>query len=168
MRAVIGGIFGNVKLAFFLAFKSIYKGNRWAVLLILAVMALSFTNLVLTPSIISGVTETLNLQKINALYGNIIIDPDEEKYYLEDASLIEQKLDQYPGVTGVSAHLNSASFIEYDWRSKTDPQDKGKSGTWNVIGIDPDRESRVTIISQKMVDGDYLVPGDRDQIILGV
>ena len=54
MGSVISGVFGNIKLAFFLAFKSIYRGNRWAALLIVAVMALSFANLILTPSILSG------------------------------------------------------------------------------------------------------------------
>jgi putative ABC transport system permease protein len=168
MGGVVSGIFGNIKLAFFLAFKSVYKGNRWAVLLIVLVMALSFANLVLTPSILAGVTDTINSQKINALYGNIIIDPDEDKYYIDRAGLIQKTLEQYPGVSGVSTHLNSAALIEYGWKSKTDPDDKGKSGTWKIIGVNPEKESLVTAISQDMLAGSYLVPSDSDRIILGV
>ena len=40
--------------------------------MIIIVMSLSFANLILTPSIISGVTKTLNQQQIDTLYGNII------------------------------------------------------------------------------------------------
>lgn len=39
---------GNFKLALFLAFKSMYKGNRWALALIIVVMAFSFVNLIFT------------------------------------------------------------------------------------------------------------------------
>ena len=37
-----------------------------------------------------------------------------------------------------------------------------------MIGIDPDKESRVTTISQSMIAGTYLSPDDTDQILLGV
>ena len=168
MGGATGGILGNIKLAFFLAYKSVYKGNRWAVLLIVAVMALSFANMVLTPSIISGVTKTLNSQTINTLYGNIIIDPPENDYYLENVSTTLRQLEQYPGVTGASAHLDSGAFFEYNWESKPAPGDKGDSGTWSVSGIDPTEERQVTSISRDMIAGSYLSPDDRDQIILGV
>ena len=72
---MIRGLFGNFKLALFLAFKSIWRGNRWASLLIVSVMALSFAQLILTPSILSGVTQALNSQQINTLYSNVLIDP---------------------------------------------------------------------------------------------
>jgi ABC-type histidine transport system ATPase subunit len=78
---------GNLKLALFLAFKSIMKGNRWAFVLIITVMSLSFANLLLTPSILSGVTNTLNQQQIDTLYSNIVVDPPPDEYYLDHASL---------------------------------------------------------------------------------
>ncbi len=164
----IKGILGNIKLAFFLAFKSIYKGNWWVALLIVAVMAFSFANMVLTPSIISGVTETLNLQQINTLYGNIIIDPNQNESYLANASQIVNKIEQYPGVTGVSEHLTAPALIEYDGANQTATAGQGQSGTWNVIGIDPTKESSVTTISRNMIAGSYLTPDDSDKIVLGV
>jgi len=159
---------GNLKLALFLAFKSIIKGNRWALVLIILVMSLSFANLLLTPSILSGVTNTLNRQQIDTLYGNIVIDPPPTEHYLSRASLIEKKIEQIPGVTGVSAHLNSSAFIEYQWKEKDSPSDKGESGTWSVIGIDPTREIDVTTIHEHIIQGSYLDSNDRDEIVLGV
>lgn len=168
MGDILRGILGNIKLAFFLAFKSIYKGNRWAVVLIVFVVALSFTDSILTPSIISGITETLNSQQIDTLYGNILIDPPSEDYYLENASQIQQKIEQYPGVTGAAIHLNSSALIEYNWQSKANASYKGDSGTWPVIGIDPESEKKVTTISQTLISGSYLSQNDTNQIVLGV
>ncbi len=159
---------GNLKLALFLAFKSIIKGNRWALVLIILVMSLSFANLLLTPSILSGVTNTLNRQQIDTLYGNIVIDPPPTEDYLSRASLVGKKIEQIPGVTGVSAHLNSSAFIEYKWKEKDSPSDKGEGGTWSVIGIDPTQEINVTTIHEHIIQGSYLDSNDRDEIVLGV
>lgn len=159
---------GNLKLALFLAYKSIIKGNRWALVLIILVMSLSFANLVLTPSILSGVTSTLDEQQVDTLFANIVIDPEADEYYLDHVGQIVKKIERVPGVVGVSAHLNSNVFIEYQWQEKSSPSDKGKSGTWSVIGIDPGQEVNVTTIHENIIEGSYLEENDRDEVILGV
>jgi putative ABC transport system permease protein len=159
---------GNLKVALFLAYKSIIKGNRWALVLIILVMSLSFANLILTPSILSGVTNTLDEQQVDTLFANIVIDPEEDEYYLDHMEQTEKKIKQIPGVVGVSVHLNSEAFIEYQWREKDSISDKGKSGTWSVIGIDPDQEVNVTTIHEHIIQGSYLEADDRDQIVLGI
>jgi len=159
---------GNLKLALFLALKSIIKGNRWTLAMIILVMSLSFANLLLIPSILSGVTDTIDKQQVNTLFANIIIDPPPDKYYLDHAGLIEKKVAQIPGVAGVSARLGNNALIEYQWKEKESSADKGKSGNWQVIGIDPDRESGVTTIHQHLIQGSYLDANDRDEIVIGV
>lgn len=121
---MIRGLFGNFKLALFLAFKSIWKGNRWASLLIVSVMALSFAQLILTPSILSGVTQALNLQQINTLYSNVLVDPKNDAYYLENATAIQALVEQQPGVAAASIHLTNGAFIESKWQT-TDATGKG-------------------------------------------
>jgi putative ABC transport system permease protein len=159
---------GSLKVALFLAFKSIIKGNRWALVLIILVMSLSFANLILTPSILSGVTHTLDRQQVETLYANIVIDPQADEYYLDHAEQMESKLRQVPGVTGVSAHLNGSALIEYQWREKESPTDRGQSGNWTVIGIDPEKETDVTTIHEHIIEGSYLDADDRDEIVLGI
>lgn len=165
---MIRGILGNVRLALFLAFKSIWRGNRWAVLLIVCVMALSFAQLVLTPSIMSGVTQALNSQQINTLYGNVVIDPPADSYYIDGSTEIQQSVEQEPGIVGVAPHLTTGAYMESNWQANTDPAHKGNGGNWRVIGIQPDKESQVTTISQSLIAGSYLSPNDTDQILLGV
>lgn len=158
----------NIKLALFLAYKSIVKGNRWAVVLIILVMSLSFANLLLTPSILSGVTNTLNSQQIDTLYGNIVIDPPAADHYLENAGYIQTEIGQIPGVTGVTPHLSGGAEIETRWDEKESPTDKGITGTWPVIGVSPSSERQVTTIHEHVLEGDYLSEGDRNEIVLGI
>jgi len=159
---------GDIKLALFLAYKSIFGANRWALALIVLVMSLSFANLLLVPSILAGVTETINRQQVDALYGDIVIDPLPADYYLNGMTRMVSALESVPGVTAVAPRIDSSALIESDWKEKDSPADRGKSGTWPVTGVEPDSESGVTSIARRMIAGEYLAPGDRDAIILGV
>jgi putative ABC transport system permease protein len=158
----------NFKTAAFLAFKSIIKGNRWTLIMIIMVMAFSFINLIFVSSILSGVMKTLDDQLIDTLYANVIIDPKQDDYYIDKVDRLEDKIVQIDGVTGVSPRLNSSAFVEYKWKEKISQSDKGRSGNWQVIGIDPEKEAMVTIIPDSIIAGSYLDPDDRDQVLLGI
>jgi ABC-type lipoprotein release transport system permease subunit len=159
---------GNLRTALFLARKAIMKGNKWALIFVILAMSLSFVNLNFTPAILSGARDTLQKQLVNTLFANIVIDPEEDKYYLDHAQQVMQKISEVPGVVGVSPHLNSTAFIEYEWKEKKSPSDKGKSGNWPVIGIDPRQEANVTSIHEHIIEGSYLDDNDRDEIVLGI
>jgi len=161
-------VMGNLKVASFLAYKSIAKGNKWVLVLIVLVMSLSFVNLTFTPSVLSGVMSTMDEQLVDTMFGHVSISPEENEYYIDNVRQLEKKIDQVPGVAGVSAHLDSSAFIEYQWEEKQQPTDKGKSGTWEVIGVDPRREVDVTTIHEQIIEGSYLGENDRDGILLGV
>jgi len=68
----------------------------------------------------------------------------------------------------VSARLDSSALIESEWQHKDSPSDKGKSGNWSVVGVNPEREADVTTIHEHLVDGTYLDANDRDAILLGI
>lgn len=164
----VKSILGNVAIALFLAYKSITKGNRWVPLLLVVVMAFSFVNLIFTSSIIAGVMSTMDKQLVDAVYSNVVISPEEDEYYINRVSQLENEIAQVPGVAGAAARLDSGAFIEYQWKEKLSPTDKGESGTWKITGIDPAQEAGVTIIHNQMIAGTYLDENDRDEIILGV
>ena len=88
----------------------------------------------------SGVTAALDQQQIDTLYGNIIIDPPGNQHYLSNISQVESKLASIWDVSGIAPHLNNQAFFEYNWQSDTSAAEKGSSGEWNVIGINPDQE----------------------------
>ena len=107
---------GNLKLALFLAYKSILKSNRWALLLIILVMSLSFANLLLTPSILSSMTSTMDQQQVDTLYADIVIDPAEDAYYIDRVGRAVNDIRLVPGVLAVSARLDDSAFMEYQWK----------------------------------------------------
>src|SRR4030042_1194346 len=104
---------GNYKLAQFLAYKSVIKGNRWALVLLILVMAFSFVNLIFVSSLISGIMVTMDNQMIRYVYGNVVIAPKENKYYIETSSRLEEKISQVYGVDAVTSRLAYSAFIEY-------------------------------------------------------
>lgn len=159
---------GNIRVVLFLAWKSIIKGNRWALVLVILVMAFSYANLIFVNSLLNGVTQTLDTQLINTTLANVVIEPPVDRYYLDHVDSIVDKIQQIPGVTGVGVHLMSGAQIEYQWRDKRLPGEKGRSGNWSVIGVDPDAEKSVTTIHDHIIDGSYLDENDRDEILLGV
>ena len=161
-------ILGNLKLALFLAFKSMFKGNKWALGLIVVVMAFSFVNLIFTSAVISGVMTTMDSQMINTVFSNVIVSPRQDRYYIERADEIEARIGRVEGVSETCSHLNSTGFIEYGWKEKALPWERVKSGNWNILGIDPRKEARVTTIGHNMIDGQYLDENDTSSIVLGV
>jgi len=155
-------------LSLSLAFKSIVRGNRWAALMIVLLMALSFANLILTPSIMSGVTRSLDSQQVNTIFGNIVITPVPRSPYIENSGQTVALLGQYPGVSGVATHLaDSAAFSSQPGESQN-PPGQINSGNWTVTGIDPAAESSVTTISKSLIAGSYLTASDTNAVVLGV
>ena len=164
----VKSILGNVVITVFLAFKSITRGNRWIPILLVMVMSFSFVNLIFTSSIITGVMRAMDRQLVDAAYSNVVISPQKDEYYIDRVSQLENEIAQAPGVAGVAARLDSGAFIEYRWKDKLSPTDKGESGTYKVTGIDPGQETGVTNVHKQMIAGTYLEENDRDEIILGV
>ncbi len=147
----------NLKLSLLLAYKSITKGNKGALVLIIFIISLVYVHLLFNDSLFLGLTNTVNNQIINTLYGNIVFEPMENEEYINDVYSLKQKINSVPGVTGISAQYVSSAVLSY----------KKKSGAWNVRAINPDDEITVTTIHNFMIDGEYLSKLDTGEIILG-
>jgi putative ABC transport system permease protein len=113
------------------------------------------------------VTQAINQQQIDTLFGNILIDPQPDQFYVDNVSQIEKTVSQNPDVAGVAPHLNDNAYFEYNWQDNVTGE-KGQSGSWNVIGIDPQQEAEVTTVHDSLIAGQYLAPGDTGKILLGV
>jgi len=161
-------VLGNLKLALFLAFKSMFRGNKWALVLIIVVMAFSFVNLIFSSALISGVMTTMDNQIVDTMFSNVVVSPKEDRFYIDRASDLVPQIQQVAGVSETCIHLNTTGFIEYGWKEKTLPWEKVKSGNWNIDGINPAQEALVTSIGHNMIEGRYLDEDDTDQIILGI
>ncbi len=167
MILMLQNLFQNLKIAIFLASKSITRGNKGTTGLIIFIMALSFVNLVFIASILNGIVETINNQMINNSTAHIVIDPQEtpnRKDYLIHSRELQNQISALPGVIASSGHYQLAGTIAFD---------KNKNGKFKylpgqIIGINPEKEKLVTDISRHIVSGQYLEETDTNKILLGV
>ena len=158
-------MFKNLKISFFLAYKSIIRGNKGTLFLTILIMTLSFVNLIFTPALLFGMAKTMNQQSIDNIFGNIIIEPEEDENYLKQVSSLQNEIDNIPGVIGSSAHYLLGTIFNYD---KNKNGKNIRTGSWSIKSIDIENEKRTTKICQTMVAGEYLEEKDRDKIILGI
>jgi putative ABC transport system permease protein len=156
----------DLRVAFFLGYKSIVNGNKSIIALMIFILSLAFVNLIFTTSILNGVTATLDNQLINNSVANIVIDPQEyptRENYIINTTKLRQQIKNIPGVTATVVHYNLMATFAYD----KDKNGQFKYGSWPVIGIDPEDEPIVTGVSTHIIAGNYLKdPGIAD-IVLG-
>ncbi|MFA5052219.1 MAG: ABC transporter permease [Patescibacteria group bacterium] len=147
----------ELKIPFILAWKHLLRSNKWTLSLIIFFMSIAFINMIFVPSLFNGIIEGFNYQIINASTGNIFITPQNGQDYISNSSAAITAIEETSGVTAASPQISVPGILKYD----------GRRGSWSVYAINPTKEKRVTVVSQKMIAGSYLDASDTDQIILG-
>jgi putative ABC transport system permease protein len=150
-------MFEDSKVAFFLAKRSIVRGNKGTLYLTILIIGMVFVNLIFLPSIISGVAVLFNQQSIDYSYGNLVIEPKKNQVYINNVNELQKKIERVPGVTGVSPrYITGASVVH-----------KGNAVNPIIYAINPDDDRKVLKISSKVTNGEYLSNADTDQIVIG-
>lgn len=157
-------MFKNLKISFFLAYKSIARGNKSTLVLTIFIMTLAFINLIFISSIFQGMVLAVNEQSINNICSNIVIEPEEDESHIKQVKSKQSLINSIPGVLGNSAHYITGALFSYD--KNKDSKDI-KSGSWIVKSVNVTNEKQVTEIHRAIVSGEYLDECDRDKIILG-
>ncbi|MCU0631350.1 MAG: FtsX-like permease family protein [Methanolinea sp.] len=150
-------MFEESKVAFFLAKRSIVRGNKGTLSLTILIIGMVFVNLIFLPSIITGVAVLFNQQSIDYSYGNLVIEPKKNQVYINSVSELQKKLERIPGITGVSTRYVTSATIVY----------KGNVVTPALYAIKPGDEQSVLKIGTKVSSGSYLADGDTGHIVLG-
>lgn len=154
----------NLRISLFLAYKSVIRGRRSISAALIMIMIMIFILLGFAPSILLGLTEAMNRQTVENTFANIVIEPGEDEDYIVKAPLLQQRINNIPGVTGSAGHYIVPATFTYD--ENKDGEDVKTVG-FLVDSIDPEQEIRVTKIHENMVAGEYLDESDRQKIILG-
>ncbi len=153
----------SLRVTFFLARKSIMRSNIGVTLLTIFILVLIALNLLFVPALLNGLVTSANDQVITNYSSHIIVNPrghDTQIVHVDD--LIRQ-IESIDGVSAATARNSIVSVMKY----------KNKQGDeWRlnctVYGIMPEREKRVFDVSRYLIEGSYLEPRDRNQILLGV
>ena len=151
-------MFKNLIVSFFLAIKSIKRGNLGTTILTIVIMSLVFVNLIFLPSIILGIGETMNRQAIDYSYANLVIEPKKDAFYIDNVNNIQKKINRLDGVVGTSPRYTAGATFAY----------KSKFVSGELHSISPLAEEAVLKLHTAIIAGEYLSKTDTNEILLGI
>jgi putative ABC transport system permease protein len=148
----------SIKVATFLALKSIIKGNVGVIVLTIFMLILVTMNLLFVPGLISGANSSMNTILIKTYSGDIIIEPEGDDTVINHVDELMESIESIDGVLAASAKNTINAYITFE----------DERASCVVTGIEPAREKEVFEVSDYLIEGSYLGARDRGQILLGV
>lgn len=155
------------KVGSFLAYRDIKGANKWTTTLIVFVMTLTFLNLIVISGILVGLIEGSVESNKKRYSGDIIISPLLTKEYVENSQEIISIAKTIPGFSLLTYRYAQSGRIESNYKDTLLPDEKINSVGGIVAGINPVLEDKVTGLSEVLIEGTYLMPGDTDKIMIG-
>lgn len=156
-----------IRVGFFLAMRDIRRASKWTTSLIIAVMVLTFLNLVVVSGILVGLIQgSIDAQK-SRYSGELIISTFPKKSYIEQSVPTINLLKSLPGVKTVAARYLEGVTVEANYKTRLRPTDLADRASGLIAGIDPVQENKAIGLSRFLVEGSYLTPTDYDQILIG-
>jgi putative ABC transport system permease protein len=148
----------SLRVATFLALKSIVKGNVGIIILTIFMLILVTMNLLFVPGLINGATVSMNTILVKTYSGDIIIEPEGDKTVINHVDELIASIESINGVVAASARSDISAYIEFE------DERVGRA----VTGIEPARDKAVFDISESLIEGKYLDSRDRGEILLGI
>ncbi len=146
----------DTRAIFFLALKDVFKDKKIFGLVIF-ILAASYINLIFFSSILNGFTNTFQDQLIELMTSHVTLEPKEGQKYIVGVDNIERKVGLIPGVTAITPRLSSGGTTSY----------KSKTVNAPINGITPSKESQVTVLAEKITEGEFLSDTDTNQVLVG-
>ena len=154
----------DLRVAVFLVYKAIERGNRFTLILTILVTTLAFINIIFISSIMNGAVGKVYQQAQENYVSNIVVTPAIDQKYITQVFQLKTAICSLPGVVSCSSRYAQPAVIRYDpQKDNLNVHEKA----WTIKSIDPREEVKVTNIQSYMVAGRYLDQDDRDQIIMG-
>lgn len=155
------------KVGFFLAYRQVKRASPWTTLLIIAVMTLTFLNLVVVNGVLVGLIQSsIQAQKERGT-GDIIVSKLQQKNQIEHSGDILNVLRGLSDVKAISAKYIGSGTLNADYRRKLRDDEAPNKIGGTIVGIDPLAENTITRVSDYLVEGSYLQDNDIDGIVIG-
>lgn len=155
------------RVGWFLAYRQIMRSSPWTTLLIVAVMTLTFLNLVVVGGILVGLIEGSSIAYRKQYSGDVIIRNTTTREYIVRTNDLENFIHALPEVSALTTRYITGASIEANYKKvRKAGEVPGQVGT-NIVGIDPYVEDAVTGYSGLVTEGEYLDPSKEGYILLG-
>ena len=156
----------NARIGWFLAFRQIRHASRWTTGLIIFVMVLTFLNLVVVSGILVGLIQG-SVEAARTQYtSDVIISSLNDKKYIENSPNLIALLHTLPEIERITPRYMEGATLEANYKTRKET-DKPNTAATQIVGIDPVAEDAVTGLRGHIVEGEYLVPGDYDKVVVG-
>ncbi len=156
----------NIRIGFFLALRQIRRASLWTTCLIIFVMVLTFLNLVVVSGILVGLIQGA-VEAVRTKYtSDVIISTLDDKTYIENSANILGIIERLEEVQDYTARYSESGTLEANYRTKIESDQPNIVGS-QIVGIDPRDENAVTGIGGDLIEGEFLIPGDYDKVVLG-
>lgn len=155
----------DFKTALFIAYKSVMKGSKSTVALMIFILSLTFVNMMFISGVLSGLNNTEVTLLINLMSAHLAVAPQEKpvlKQYIPDQRDVRAQIEAIPGVIATTRHYNLAGSLAFD----KDKNGVYKSVSGPFVAIDPTEDSKVFTMNTLLIRGNYLSDDDTDQIVL--
>jgi putative ABC transport system permease protein len=148
----------TVRVALFVTWRSLTRGNIGVTLLTLLVMSAVYIQLIFVPSLIEGANEQIRAQLRDHLTANIVVSPSGTALTIPDPEGLVADAQDEPHVSAVTPTVMAGSQVSSGART----------GSWSVLAVEPESFARTFTTPEQMIEGEWLEPGDTDQIVLGI
>lgn len=157
----------SLRVGFFLALRDIKRANKWTTLLIVAVMVLTFLNLVVVSGILVGLIQGAVEAVHNRYLSDVFVSTLKNHSYIERTVDISEFARNIPEVEAVTVRYVKGGSLEGNYKSLRKPKEEKEVVSTSIAGIDPEDENAVTNIKDKLVEGTFIEPQDYDQVVIG-
>lgn len=151
----------------FLARRELARSSKVTTSVIVAVMFLTFLNLVVVSGLLVGLIQGSLDQYKKFSSGDIIVIPFLGDDVITDTQQIIPIIETAPNVKEYSVRYSSGGSVEANFRNVVLKDEKRNSVSTFVTGIDPKKEDAVTSLSSLLVEGDFIDQFDSDAIVIG-
>jgi putative ABC transport system permease protein len=147
----------ELRVALFLAWRSLIRGNRSSTIMTVIIIALCFTNMIFLPGLFNGIGQSITSQIVDYEVGNVLVSPRAGDQYITDLDATLSLINSLPGVERATPHYTKGATLKF----------RDRILGVSVRAISPSDEKYVSPLYTKLIAGTYLGDGDTGEIIMG-
>jgi len=147
----------ELKVALFLAWRSLIRGNRSSTVMTVIIIALCFTNMIFLPGLFNGIGQSITGQLVDYEVGNVLVSPRAGDQYITDLDATLSLINSLPGVERATPHYTKGATLKF----------RDRILGVSVRAITPSDEKYVSPLYTKITAGTYLGDGDTGEILMG-
>ncbi|MDD1670279.1 MAG: FtsX-like permease family protein [Methanomicrobiales archaeon] len=147
----------ELKVALFLAWRSLTRGNRSSLALNVLIISMVFTNMIFFPALMNGIGQDVTKTVVDYQISNILISPKSGNNYITDLAATLSLINGMPGVERATPQYTMGATLKF----------RGRILGTTVYAIQSREEKYVTPVYTTMTGGTYLGDGDIGEMIIG-